>query len=271
MTQRLRAPLAPAVPGTVYLVGAGPGDPALLTIRALDLLRQANVVLHDHLVSPEILAECGHHTLLVDVGKIGHGPQADQGEIERQLIAFARAGLRVVRLKGGDPFVFGRGSEEASALRDADVPFEVVPGVSSATAAPAYAGIPLTARGVSTSVAIVTGHCAGSRGTVAPIPLADTIVVLMGVANAVSIRDQLIAAGRSPETPAAVIERATWTEQRVETATLGTLPEVIAKAGLRAPAVIVIGETVRLRSTLDWRPITDRSQRLQATSLSEQP
>jgi uroporphyrin-III C-methyltransferase len=240
-------------PGTVYLVGAGPGDPGLLTVRALELIRQADIVLHDHLVSAEILAHCGSHTRLLHVGKIGHGPQADQTRIERQLVAFARQGLRVVRLKGGDPLLFGRGSEEAAALRAAGVAFEIVPGVSSAMAAPAYAGIPLTARGLAASVAIVTGHCAGSAATPATIPMADTIVMLMGIASAKSVRDQLLAAGRSAHTPAAVIEWGTCAQQRVAVATLASLPDVIAAEGLQAPAVIVIGETVRLRSVLDWR------------------
>ena len=193
----LRAGTRPAVPGTVYLVGAGPGDPGLLTVRALDLVRQADVVLHDHLVSAEILAECAVRARVISVGKIGHGPQTDQTAIERQIIAFARDGCRVVRLKGGDPLLFGRGSEEAAALRAAHVPFEIVPGVSSALAAPAYAGIPLTARGVAASVAIMTGHCAGSGASPLAIPTADTLVVLMGVANSAALRDQLIAAGRS--------------------------------------------------------------------------
>lgn len=239
-------------PGTVYLVGAGPGDPGLLTVRALELIQEADVVLHDHLVSPEILARCGPRTRLVNVGKIGHGPQADQGAIERQLIACARRDRRVVRLKGGDPLLFGRGSEEAVALRAANIPFEIVPGVSSAMAAPAYAGIPLTARGISTSVAIVTGHCAGSDAPSTTIPVADTIVVLMGVANAESVRERLIASGRRPDTPAAVIEWGTCAQQKVAVGTLATLPDIIAHAGLRAPAVIVVGETVRLRSELAW-------------------
>lgn len=247
-----RGCLRPVCPGTVYLVGAGPGDPGLLTWRALQLIREADIVLHDHLVSREILAECGPGTRVIDVGKVGHGPQADQAAIERRLIALARAGRGVVRLKGGDPLLFGRGSEEAAALRAAHVPFEIVPGVSSAMAAPAYAGIPLTARGVASSVAIVTGHCARPGGTPAAIPLADTIVVLMGVANAEALRDEWIADGRSADTPAAVIEWGTRAEQRVVVATVATLPETIAGAGLGAPAVIVIGETVRLRSILDW-------------------
>ena len=241
-----------ASPGTVYLVGAGPGDPGLLTVRALELIRQADVVLHDHLVSAEILGDCTPRAQIIDVGKVGHGPRADQAAIERQLIAFARAGHRVVRLKGGDPLLFGRGSEEAVALATANVPFEIVPGVSSAIAVPAYAGIPLTARGVAASVAIVTGHCAGSGATPATIPIADTIVVLMGVANAEFLCGQLLAAGRSPDTPAAVIEWGTYTRQRVAVATIATLPEVIARARIQAPAVMVIGETVRLRAVLEW-------------------
>ena len=251
MTDPLPAHPRQIAPGTVCIVGAGPGDPGLLTVRALHLIRQADVVLHDHLVSVEILAECGPHTVLIDVGKVGHGHQADQTAIEEQLVTFAALGLHVVRLKGGDPFIFGRGSEEALALRAAGIPFEIVPGVSSAIAAPAYAGIPLTARGVAASVAIVTGHCATSRSTVT-IPQADTVVVLMGVASADAIRDAVIASGRSADTPVAVIERATSAEQRVATTTLATLPDVIAEYRLRAPAVIVIGETVRLRSKLEW-------------------
>ena len=252
MTHAPRAPARLASPGTVYLVGAGPGDPGLLTVRALELIRRADVVFHDHLVSAEILAECGRLAEIVDVGKIGHGPQAEQAAIERQLIRAARAGRRVVRLKGGDPLLFGRGSEEAVALRAANVRFEIVPGVSSAIAAPAYAGIPLTARGVAASVAIVTGHCAGSRTAPPAIPIADTIVVLMGIASAERIRDQVMGAGRGGDTPAAVIEWATCARQRVVVATLATLPDAIAEAGIHAPAVIVIGETVRLRAALDW-------------------
>ena len=236
----------------MYLVGAGPGDPGLLTVRALDLVRQADVVLHDHLVSAEVLAECAPLARVISVGKVGHGPQTDQTAIERRLIAFARNGCRVVRLKGGDPLLFGRGSEEAAALRAAHVPFEIVPGVSSAMAAPAYAGIPLTARGLAASVAIMTGHCAGSGASPLAIPTADTLVVLMGVANAAALRDQLMVAGRSGDTPAAVIEWGTCARQRVAVATIATLPDVIASTGLGPPAVIVIGETVRLRSILNW-------------------
>lgn len=234
--------------GMVYLVGAGPGDPGLLTLRAAEVLAAATVVYHDYLVSEAVLARCARDARLVDVGKIGHGPRTAQGAIERMLVDAARAGECVVRLKGGDPLLFGRGAEEALALADADLPFEIVPGVSSALAVPASAGIPVTARGVAASVAIVTGH--SMAGAPAPIPCADTIVVLMGVANAGAIRDQLMATGLAGGTPAAVIERGTCPGQRVATCTLASLPDVIAERGLTAPAVLVIGEVVRLRGRL---------------------
>jgi uroporphyrin-III C-methyltransferase len=237
--------------GTVYLVGAGPGDPGLLTLRAADLLAGATEIYYDHLVSDGVLARCPPGARLVNVGKIGHGPQTAQHDIERQLVNAARAGHRVVRLKGGDPMLFGRGAEEALALEAAGVPFEVVPGVSSALAVPASAGIPLTARGYASSVAIVTGH--SLAGAPAPIPSADTIVVLMGVSNAAAIRDQLIAVGLAPSTPAAVVEWGTCDRQRAVDCTLFELPEAIARHGFGPPAILVIGEVVRLRTRLDWR------------------
>ncbi|PYR88327.1 MAG: uroporphyrinogen-III C-methyltransferase [Acidobacteria bacterium] len=239
--------------GTVSLVGAGPGDPGLLTVRALELIRNANVVLHDHLVTREILAECKPGARRIDIGKVGHGPQANQTAIEQLLISLARAGRCVVRLKGGDPLLFGRGAEEAMALRRADVPFEIVPGVSSALAAPAYAGISLTARGIASTVAIMSGHCASTGAAPTSVPSADTIVVLMGVANAVAVRDRLIASGRRGDTAAAVIEWGTCAQQRVAVGTLATLPEVLARGGLHAPAVIVIGDVVGRRAMMDWR------------------
>jgi uroporphyrinogen III methyltransferase/synthase len=217
-------------------------------------------VLHDHLVSAEIIGHCNPEAHIIDVGKIGHGRHTTQGDIERQLIAHARAGQCVVRLKGGDPLLFGRGSEEAMALRAADIPFEIVPGVSSALAAPAYAGIPLTARGLATSVAIVTGHCAQSATIPEVLPTADTIVILMGIANASAIRDRLMATGRCGETPAAVVEWGTHPQQRVAVGTLHSLPEIIARDRIGAPAVIVIGETVRLRPILDWVELPGSSE-----------
>jgi uroporphyrin-III C-methyltransferase len=237
--------------GTVYLVGAGPGDPGLLTLRGAEILSRATVVYYDHLVSHGVLARCAADAQLVSVGKIGHGPQTAQRDIELQLVHAARAGHCVVRLKGGDPFVFGRGAEEALALEAAGIPFEIVPGVSSALAVPACAGIPVTARGYASSVAIVTGHSVS--GAPAPIPIADTIVVLMGVSSAAAIRDQLIATGLSPTTPAAVVEWGTCDRQRAIDCTLAELPDAIAHGGFGAPAILVIGEVVRLRSRLEAR------------------
>lgn len=235
---------------TVYLVGAGPGDPGLLTVRALELLRAADVVLHDHLVSHAVLACCAPGARLVDVGKVGHGRHTPQREIERQLIAAAARHDVVVRLKGGDPLIFGRGAEEAMALRAAGIPFEIVPGVSSALAAPARAGIPLTFRGLARSVALVTGHCAASDPQPAPIPAADTVVVLMGLSNAAAIRDSLLAAGRAPDTPAAIIESGTCPDERVFVTSLAALPETISRERVAAPALLVVGEVVRVRERL---------------------
>ncbi len=195
--------------GTVYLVGAGPGDPGLLTIKARDLLESCDVVIYDYLVNPEVLGHVSTGAEHIYVGKVGGGQQTPQDEINRLLVRHARKGQRVVRLKGGDPFLFGRGAEEAEALRNAGVAFEVVPGISSALAVPAYAGIPLTKRGVSSSVAVLTG-ARGSDGapenrTLANLASADTLVVLMGAAHLRQIAKDLTAAGRSPQTPAAVI------------------------------------------------------------------
>lgn len=246
--------MQPSARGVVYLVGAGPGDPGLLTLRAAGLLADATAIYYDYLVGDRILARANPAARLVNVGKIGHGPQAAQRDIERQLIDAARAGDVVVRLKGGDPFVFGRGAEEALALAAAGVPFEVVPGVSAALAVPACAGIPVTARGVATSVAIVTGH--SLVGGPATIPMADTIVVLMGLANAAAIRDQLLATGLDPRTPAAVVQWGTCDRERVAVTTLAELPDCIARDGLAAPATIVIGDVVRLRRHIGARAAT---------------
>jgi uroporphyrin-III C-methyltransferase len=244
--------------GTVYLVGAGPGDPGLLTQRAVALLSSATEVYHDYLVSDGVLAYCGAQARLVNVGKTGHGPQTAQDAICEQLVASARSGHRVVRLKGGDPLLFGRGAEEALALEAAGIPFEIVPGVSSALAVPAAAGIPVTARGLASSVAIVTGH--SMAGKPSPIPIADTIVVLMGVSNAAVIRDQLLATGLDPETPSAVIEWGTWSRQRVVTAALRELPAALSRAGMGAPAILVIGDVVRLRERLSCSASTSEQR-----------
>jgi len=242
--------------GTVYLVGAGPGDPGLLTVKARDLLASCDVVIYDYLVNPEMLSNVRDGAEHIYVGKVGGGRQTPQDEINRLLVRRARKGRRVVRLKGGDPFLFGRGAEEAEALRNAGVTFEVVPGISSALAVPAYAGIPLTKRGLSSSVAVLTGARGGDgapeNGALANLASVDTLVVLMGAAHLRQIAKDLTSAGRSPETPAAVIRWGTYEGQQTVTGTLETIAVEAERVGMRAPAVIIVGEVVRLRERLNW-------------------
>jgi len=239
----------------VYLVGAGPGDPGLLTVKALKLLRKADVVIYDYLVNPDLLIHLKEDAERIFVGKVGHGTQTPQSKINELLVAKAGEGKLVVRLKGGDPFLFGRGGEEALALRAAGILFEIVPGISSALAVPAYAGIPLTHRGLSSSIVILTGANAGD-GKLSEDLLnaraADTIVVLMGIAHLRDISEQLITLGRSLDTPAAVIQWGTYESQRVVTGTLETIADIAAGQRLRSPSIIVIGEVVRLQKTLSW-------------------
>jgi uroporphyrin-III C-methyltransferase len=227
-------------------VGAGPGDPGLITARGLELLRRADVVVHDRLIGPELLGEARSDAVLIDVGKgPGHAPYS-QAEINALLVEHAGQGNTVVRLKGGDPFVFGRGSEEAQACNEAGVPVQVVPGVSSAIAGPAAAGIPLTARGVAQSFAVVTAQQADGPADLSGLAGVDTLVVLMGRAQLGPIAEQLIAAGRDPATPAACIQSATTADQRVTRASLSTIAEAADRDGLQAPVVIVIGEVAAL-------------------------
>jgi uroporphyrin-III C-methyltransferase len=244
--------------GTVALVGAGPGDPGLLTLKAAQLLGEADVVLVDRLVDPAILAHVREGAEVVDVGKTSWtGTAPRQEEINALLVQHAQAGKRVVRLKGGDPFVFGRGSEEAQALVSQGISFEVVPGVTSAVAAPAYAGIPVTARGVTQDVCIVTGHLdpddPASRvrwQALASGP--GTLVILMGFDRLPLLTQGLIRFGRPADTPAACIERGTTPDQRVVVSTLEKLASDVADAGLKAPVATVVGEVVNLRETLRW-------------------
>jgi uroporphyrin-III C-methyltransferase len=233
---------AASVPGgSVHLVGAGPGDPGLITVRGMDLLRRADVVVHDRLMGAELLGESRAGAQLIDAGKgPGHAPYT-QSEINDLIVAHARQGRLVVRLKGGDPFVFGRGSEEVEACRGSGVSVEIVPGVSSATAAPAAAGIPVTARGVARSFTVVTGHAAEGNGGFEVGACADTLVILMGRANLAELAAQLIASGRDPATPAACIQSATTPEQRVTRATLATISDAADRDGLESPVVTVIG------------------------------
>ncbi len=240
--------------GKVYLVGAGPGDPGLLTVRGLDLLRHAQVIVYDQLVNAALLEEAAPQTIRIFVGKRAGRHCIAQEEINGVLIAHARAGHDVVRLKGGDPFVFGRGGEEAEALADAAIPFEIVPGVSSAVAVPAYAGIPLTHRKFASSFAVVTGHEARKpNSTVDWAKLAtavDTLVILMGLTNLPLIVRKLIEHGRSAQTPVSVIRSGTTSEQQ---AVVGTLSDIVEKSALiDPPAVIVVGDVVSLSDKLEW-------------------
>ena len=241
--------------GTVYLVGAGPGDPGLLTVKARDLLESCDVIVYDYLVNPDLLDYVPDGAERIYVGKVGGGRQTPQDQINYLLIDQAQRRRRVVRLKGGDPFLFGRGAEEAEALRSAGIPFEVVPGISSALAVPAYAGIPLTHRDLSSSVAVLTGSRAGDGAltrSLAAHSSTDTIVVLMGVTHLNEIAGDLIAAGRSGETPAAVIRWGTYEAQQTITGTLSTISDQAKRLGMRPPAVIVVGEVVRMRERLKW-------------------
>lgn len=243
--------------GTVYLVGAGPGDPGLVTVRGLELLRQAEVVIYDRLVNPVLLDEAPPEALRIFAGKLSGHHSLPQEQLNALLIAHARRGRRVVRLKGGDPFVFGRGGEEAEALAEAGIPFEVVLGVSSAVAVPAYAGIPLTHRRLSSSFAVVTGHEDGCKGEPAVdwgrlARAVDTLVVLMGVRTLPRIVATLLAHGRSPETPVALIR---WGTTEAEKTVIGSSADIAGRAqaaGLEPPVVVVIGDVVALRDRLRW-------------------
>ncbi len=244
-------------PGKVYLVGAGPGDPGLITVRGQELLQRADAVLYDALSHPGILAHCRDDADVRNVGKRGGSISPSQDWITDQLIELARAGKEVVRLKGGDSFLFARGAEEAEALAEAGIPFEVVPGLSSPVGTSAYAGIPLTHREFSSSVTFITGtdRNGQSRSDEAWRKLAtatDTICVLMGMRKLDEIAQAVIAGGRDPATPAAVIHWGARPEQRVVTATLADIAEAVRREGVSNPAVIVIGEVVALRDKLSW-------------------
>ena len=234
--------------GTVYLVGAGPGDPGLITAQGLELLRSAEVVVYDRLVSPALVAAAPASAERVFVGKHPHETGTRQQDINALLVDRARRGRTVVRLKGGDPFVFGRGAEECEALRAAGVPFQVIPGVTSATAVPAAAGIPVTHRRVASAFAVVAGHECDGRSDLDWEALArlPTLVVLMGLSALPDIVARLRAQGMAPDTPAAVIASGTLPEQRSVVGTLDDIADLVARAGLEPPATVVIGEVVRV-------------------------
>jgi uroporphyrinogen III methyltransferase/synthase len=269
---------------TAYLVGAGPGDAGLMTARSLELIARADVILYDRLIPDGALAGARADAELVDVGKEGGGPQVPQEATDELLLRHARAGREVVRLKGGDPFVFGRGGEEAQLLRAHGLDFEVVPGVTAGVAAPAYAGIPVTQRGVAAAVAFVTGHEASSREdeetqidwpALAAFP--GTLVFYMGVRRLGRIASQLVAGGRPAGEPVAVVERGTFADQRTVSATLGDVAARAAQAGVRAPAITVVGAVAALHDELAWfgggplagRTVAVTRARAQASPLAE--
>jgi uroporphyrinogen III methyltransferase/synthase len=269
------------VTGTVHLVGAGPGDPGLLTVRAVELIADADVILYDRLIPPEALAHARADAEVIYVGKQGEGPQFPQDDTHALLLEHARAGRTVVRLKGGDPFVFGRGGEEALVLHEAGIPFEVVPGVTAGVAAPAYAGIPVTHRELASGVAFVTGHenpdkpdTAIDWSALARFP--GTLVFYMGVRTLPRIAERLVAEGRPADEPVAVIERGTLPGQRTLLATLADVADRAEAERIRAPAITLVGEVARLRSDLAWleaRPLHGRTvavtrARAQASALA---
>jgi uroporphyrinogen III methyltransferase/synthase len=268
--------------GTVYLVGAGPGDVGLLTRRGAELLARAEAVVYDRLVAPEMLALAPDEAERLYVGKSPSHHAMSQEEINALLVRLAQQGRRVVRLKGGDPFVFGRGGEEALTLREAGIPFEIVPGITAGIAGPAYAGIPVTHRGLTSAVVLVTGHeqpgKAESDLDYAALARIGTIVFYMGVGRLDEIARGLMSAGRDAGTPAAVVERATTSRQRTVGADLAHLAQAAAEQGVDAPAIVVVGDVASLADTLAWcdhRPLFGETilvtrTRTQASELSSQ-
>ncbi len=241
----------------VALVGAGPGDPELLTVKALRLIQQADVVVYDRLVSDEILALIPSGATRIFAGKAARHHHMKQGDINDTLVNLARTSRRVVRLKGGDPFIFGRGSEEALHLAEHGICFEIVPGITASAGCTAYAGIPLTHRGLATGARIITGHLREAGDLDLDwAGLADpqtTLVVYMGLTNAATISAQLIAHGLAADTPAAAVQSGTTPRQRAAATTLADLPAMLERENFQAPAVLVIGPVVALAETLAWK------------------
>ncbi len=243
--------------GKVYLVGSGPGDPKLVTLRGLELIKRADTIIYDYLVNKDLLSFAGKNAELIYVGKQASRHELPQKDINALLVRKAKVKRLIVRLKGGDPFIFGRGGEEAEVLADHGIEFEIVPGVTSAISAPAYAGIPLTHREHASTVAFITGHEDESKteSTIRWEPLVqglDTLVFLMGIKNLKNIKERLIKAGKDPDTLVGIIQRGTLPEQKVVTGPLNTIDKLAKKEGITPPGIIVVGNVVGLRNKLKW-------------------
>jgi uroporphyrin-III C-methyltransferase/precorrin-2 dehydrogenase/sirohydrochlorin ferrochelatase len=264
LAEELGAEGATPATGSVVLVGAGPGDAGLLTLNALRALQEADVVLHDRLVSQDVLELARRDAEKISVGKAARGHSVPQARIHELMVEHARRGRRVVRLKGGDPFIFGRGGEELEYLRAHGIQFEVVPGITAALACGAYAGIPLTHREHAQSLRLVTAHCGESIDTLDWAALAQerqTVALYMGVAALGTIRRQFLAHGRAPGTPVAIVENGSRPEQRVLLATLDELEAIGRNAAVQSPALVIVGEVAALAEELHWfgsAPITWR-------------
>jgi uroporphyrin-III C-methyltransferase len=247
--------LVPFAPGSVWLAGAGPGDPGLLTLLALQGLRQADVIVHDALVGERIMALASPTARLEFAGKRGGRPSAHQDDITSRLIELAREGHRVLRLKGGDPFVFGRGGEEAQALAEEGIPFRIVPGVTAGIAGLAYAGIPATHRSANQAVILATGHSLGGGPDWRALAATGAPLILYMAWKALpEIAAELMAGGLPADTPVGVVTKATTPDQQTLVSSLGACVADLAASGLEPPAIIVVGEVVRLRPQLDWLP-----------------